>query len=88
MFYVYAIQSALNGRVYIGQTQDMNVRLAAHNTGRVASTRQHRPRSLIKLNPCETRKGARWLEHQLKSSRGKRMKWLKGELGYAPEGAN
>ena len=52
MFYVYAIQSAINSRVYIGQTQDMTTRLAAHNAGRVASTRQHRLWRLIKVSLC------------------------------------
>jgi putative endonuclease len=76
MFFVYAIQSVVNSRIYIGQTQNMNVRLAAHNAGRVASTRQHRPWRLIKVNLCQTREVARWFEHQLKSSRGRRLKWL------------
>jgi putative endonuclease len=76
MFLVYAIQSAVNSRIYIGQTQDMTLRLAAHNAGRVSSTRQHRPWKLIKVNSCETREAARWFEHQLKSSRGRRLKWL------------
>jgi putative endonuclease len=76
MFCVYAIQSLLNGRIYIGQTRDISIRLADHNAGRVLSTRQHRPWRLNKLVPCETREAARWLEHELKSSRGRRLKWL------------
>lgn len=76
MYYVYAIQSQANGRVYVGQTQNIDARLAEHNAGRVASTRQHRPRKVIKQNTCETREAARWLEHQLKASRGRRVKWL------------
>ena len=76
MFCVYAIQSYLNGRIYIGQTQDISIRLADHNAGRVVSTRQHRPWRLIKCVPCDTREAAPWLEHELKSSRGRRLKWL------------
>ena len=76
MFYVYAIQSIVNSRVYVGQTHDMDTRLADHNAGRVSSTRQHRPWRIIKLSSCESREAARWLEHQLKVSRGKRLKWL------------
>jgi putative endonuclease len=76
MFCVYAIQSYLNGRIYIGQTQDISIRLADHNAGRVVSNRQHRPWWLIKCVPCDTREAARWLEHELKSSRGRRLKWL------------
>jgi len=79
MFYVYAIQSIATSRVYVGETHDFDTRLAEHNTGRVKSTRQNRPWKLIKLSPCENREAARWLEHQLKASRGKRLKWLKNE---------
>lgn len=79
MFYVYAIQSTLNLRVYIGQTQDIDARLAEHNAGQVRSTRQNRPWRVIKVALCESREAARWLEHQLKASRGKRLKWLKFE---------
>ena len=77
MFYVYAIQSSVNLRIYLGQTQDVNVRLAEHNAGRVQSTRKHRPWKIIKVVPCESREAARWLEHELKISRGRRLKWLK-----------
>jgi putative endonuclease len=77
MFYVYAIQSIVNSRVYVGQTDDIDTRLADHNAGRVLSTRQHRPWRIIKLSLCESREAARLLEYQLKGSRGKRLKWLK-----------
>jgi putative endonuclease len=76
MFCVYAIQSTLTLRVYLGQTQDIFVRLAEHNSGRMLSTRQHRPWKLIKVASCESREAARWLEYELKASRGKRLKWL------------
>ena len=77
MFYVYAIQSVVTSRVYVGQTQDMAARLLAHNAGVVRSTKQDRPWRLLKTDPCETRGNARWLEFSLKSSRGRRAKWLR-----------
>ena len=77
MFYVYAIQSMTKSRIYVGQTEDIKKRLAAHNLGAVKSTRQHRPWNLLKSQSCETREAARWLEYSLKSSRGRRLKWLK-----------
>jgi putative endonuclease len=76
MFYVYAVQSLINSRVYIGQTNDLDSRLAAHNAGAVKSTRQYRPWRLIKSQQYETREAARWFEHSIKSSRGRRLKWL------------
>lgn len=87
MFCVYAIQSTINAHIiYVGQTQSIETRLAEHNAGRVRSTRKHKSWRIIKLTPCETREEARWLEHQLKRSRGKRLKWLKSKMGDAPEG--
>jgi putative endonuclease len=77
MFFVYAIRSCIDGRFYVGQTQDMAKRLAFHNSGRVASTRKGCPWVLHKCMPCETRSDARWLERQLKASRGKRLRWLR-----------
>ena len=76
MFVVYAIESCASGRVYIGQTQDFNKRLELHNGGRVRSTSKDRPWNLIAIESCETRDLARWREKQLKSSRGRRVKWM------------
>ena len=76
MFYVYAIESLVNSRIYIGQTQNVDRRIAAHNSGVVKSTRQDRPWRVIKSDPCQTRDAARWLEYQIKSSRGRRLRWL------------
>lgn len=72
---VYGIKNTL-GRVYIGQTGDLNTRLRAHNTGLVRSTRSDGPWYLIARENCQTQSEARWLEFQLKSSRGRRKKWL------------
>ena len=77
MFYVYAIESLVNSRIYIGQTQNVDRRIAAHNSGVVKSTRQDRPWRLIKSDPCQTRNAARWLEYCIKTSRGRRVRWLK-----------
>lgn len=74
-FVVYAI-GAGNGRIYIGQTADIERRLEAHNRGTVQSTKPDRPWLLIKIKPFETREQARFFEWQLKRSRGKRLKWL------------
>ena len=87
MFYVYAIQSTMNARIYVGQTQNLESRLADHNAGRVRSTRKHQPWRVIKSTPRETRGAARWLEHRLKRSQGMRLKWLRDEMGDAPEGS-
>lgn len=75
-FSVYAIQSD-SGRIYVGQSQDVELRLQAHNRGLVASTKADRPWILFKAVGFDTREEARFFEWQLKRSRGKRLKWLK-----------
>jgi predicted GIY-YIG superfamily endonuclease len=76
MFWVYAIKSRKCGRIYIGQTINLEKRLSIHNKGQVKSTQRDRPWLLIACECCETRNQARWKEFNLKKSRGKRLKWL------------
>ena len=75
-FCVYAIQSQACDRIYIGQTQSINERLIQHNKGRVRSTSHDCPWHLLALEYFDTREKARWCEHQLKKSHGRRDKWL------------
>jgi putative endonuclease len=76
VYYVYAIKSRLRDRIYIGQTQDLGKRLQYHNAGYVNSTAIARPWSLIAKQEFMTRDGARWVERELKRSKGKRERWM------------
>jgi putative endonuclease len=76
MFYVYAIKSQINSRTYFGQTQEINKRLQMHNSGHVRSTAKDRPWELLAIERFNTRKEARWIERQLKRSKGKREAWI------------
>ncbi len=76
VFYVYSIRSHSHGRTYIGQTYDLNKRLQSHNSGHVRSTAKDRPWELLAIEEFGTREEARWLERQLKKSRGKRESWM------------
>ncbi len=75
-FCVYGIQSESCDRIYIGQTQNINERLSQHNKGYVRSTSHDCPWHLLSLEHFDTRDDARWCEHQLKKSHGRRRKWL------------
>ena len=75
-FFVYAIKSLENERIYIGHTNDPNTRLDYHNAGYVKSTAKHRPWVLVGLEEVATKSQAMWVEGALKRSRGRRMKWL------------
>ncbi len=76
MFYAYAIKSASNERIYIGQTNNINKRIESHNKGYVRSTKRDRPWCLLSFEEFETRENARWQERELKKSLGKCMKWI------------
>jgi predicted GIY-YIG superfamily endonuclease len=94
-FCVYGIRGSNDKRTYIGQCEYLLERLGRHNSGSVKSTASNRPWILIAVQFFETRAAARWVEYQLKKSRGKRNKWLRqnavdqgSRWGYAPEGAS
>lgn len=80
MFYVYAIESAVTGRIYIGQTEDLEKRTYLHNGGHVKSTRKDIPWRLVAIEKFDSRDQARWREKSLKKSRGTRIKWLEKHL--------
>ena len=76
MYSVYAISSLTVNRIYIGHTSNIEKRLKYHNSGYVRSTSQAKAWKLLALEKVETRDQARWIEHSLKKSKGKRTKWI------------
>ena len=46
-YYVYIIQSELDGSYYTGSTRDLNERLQRHNEGRSVYTKTKRPWHLV-----------------------------------------
>ena len=72
MFYVYVLQSTINGQLYVGFSEDLDERLKAHNSGEVISTKSHRPWKRI-FYECYTNKAdALRREQYLKTTAGKR----------------
>jgi putative endonuclease len=76
VFFVYAIESLPTKQIYIGQTEDIEKRLNYHNSGYVKATDNRKPWILLAIEGFEERDKARWTERELKSSRGKRLKWI------------
>ena len=66
MFYVYVLKSQMDGRFYIGSTQDVRERLRRHNEGRVKSTRPYRPYLLVYTEEFKSRGEAVLREKELK----------------------
>ena len=76
IYIVYAIESEVVKRIYMGHTSDINARLKYHNSGYVKSTAKDKPWRLVALEEINSKDEARWVERSLKDSRGKRLKWL------------
>jgi putative endonuclease len=75
MYAVYAIRSP-SGRLYVGQTRNVEMRIRRHNSGYVKSTSNEYPWELIAVQYVDDRNEARWIERSLKNSHGKRNRWL------------
>ena len=70
VWYVYFLRLA-NDDVYVGSTNDLRRRVGSHNAGQVASTKAHRPMSLVSYVAVADETTARALERYFKSGSGK-----------------
>jgi putative endonuclease len=77
MMYVYVLRSEFDGEYYIGQTQNLENRLALHNRGKVKSTRLRRPLKLVGYEVLPTRETARYFEFQLKHHSDKKQAFIR-----------
>jgi putative endonuclease len=75
MFYVYAIKSKKDGRIYVGLTENIESRINYHNKGWNTSTKGFIPWVLIYSEEAENRMAARLREKHFKSGMGK--EWLR-----------
>ncbi len=71
MIVVYAISSVERNYIYVGMTDNLERRLAEHNTGENRSTKAYRPFALIYQETSIDRITARKREKYLKSGVGK-----------------
>ena len=74
MFYIYILYSDKFDRYYIGQTQDVNARLARHNAGREKVTRPYVPWKLIGFVEKASCAEAVVLESKLKNLNRERLR--------------
>ena len=58
MFYVYFLKSCKNNDIYVGSCENIEVRLANHNRGRVKSTKGYRPWQLLEYEEYPIRSEA------------------------------
>ncbi|GIV36728.1 MAG: hypothetical protein KatS3mg032_1107 [Cyclobacteriaceae bacterium] len=78
MYFVYVIRSRIDGRLYKGMTHDIALRMRAHNSGKVRSTRAYRPWELVYQECFSTMQGARDRELFFKSGQGR--EYLKAKI--------
>jgi putative endonuclease len=81
MKYVYIVRCA-DGSLYVGSTDNVDVRIASHNEGRGGQhTRARRPVTLVFEEAHETDEDARRRERQLKRwTTAKKEALIRGEL--------
>jgi putative endonuclease len=82
IYNVYALRSEIDGRIYVGFTENVERRIKEHNAGRTKSTKGYRPWKLIYQEEVPGRQNARKREKYLKSGSGK--EWLKENAKLAP----
>jgi putative endonuclease len=75
-YFVYAIRSKKDRRIYVGMSENPERRLTEHNSGETKSTKSYRPWILIYKKFIGSRIEARKEEKRLKSGYGK--EFLKG----------
>jgi len=73
MYFVYAIKSLKDGRIYVGLSSNIKRRIFEHNSGYVFSTKGFIPWKLIYKEEIGNRKQAREREKYLKSGCGKEL---------------
>ena len=73
MFYVYSIESLVNGEFYFGYTKDLKKRIKEHNQKLNFSTKRYAPWKLIYYEACLNEEDARRRERYLKTSSGRKM---------------
>ena len=70
-YYVYALSSEKNNRIYVGLTKDVKKRLKEHNSGKSSSTKGYRPWRLFYVEEADSLSEARLKEKKLKAGSGK-----------------
>ena len=70
MWNTYVLKSTIDGKRYIGRTDNLERRLCEHNTGKVRSTRHRRPLTILYTETYDTSLEARNREHYFKTHRG------------------
>ena len=81
MAYTYILKTAV-GDYYVGSTDDLDERLAAHQAGKVKSTKSKLPLQLVFEEYYNTKAGAQKKEYKIKRWKSKKM--IERIIEYGP----
>lgn len=70
-YYIYVLECS-DGFWYTGYTKDISIRLEEHKNGKVLSTKNRLPVSLLYFEGCKNQQDATHREKYLKTTYGKR----------------
>ncbi len=73
MFYTYVLKSSLDGKLYVGWTDDLKHRFIQHNLGKVQSTAPRRPFELVYYEAGSDKTKAIAREKYFKTGFGRRF---------------
>jgi putative endonuclease len=73
LYWIYVLESKVDGNKYVGYTSSINQRLKEHTDGKVLSTKNRRPFELIYIEGCLDRSDANRREKYLKTTDGRRF---------------
>ena len=87
-YFVYVLQSEIDGRLYKGQTSNIDKRIIEHNTGKTKSTKGFKPWKLVYLEIFDSRSEAVLREKYFKTGSGREFLkekiikyWLRSSTG-------
>lgn len=81
MYYVYVLQSQKDLKLYIGYTEDLVNRINVHNSGKVKSTKNRIPFTLVYYEAYRDKQDATKRERHLKTHQQK--DFLKERIKYS-----
>jgi putative endonuclease len=76
MYYVYILESLLDGDYYKGSTSDYVKRLERHNNGESQFTRSKMPWKIVFVQEFETKTDALIQEKKIKRTNKEYLRWL------------
>ena len=77
-YFVYVLESEIDGRLYKGHTCDIDKRIKEHNSGKTKSTKGYKPWKLVYFEIFDTREEAVLREKYFKTGSGR--EFLKEKL--------